>query len=97
MSAVIESESSPVTFDFDTSMNILGPKSENKVLTSTPLYFSSLKELPGQEAAILSYIDPLVAVVVGVVILGEPLNWQQMAGGLMILGFTLWNELDISK
>lgn len=61
------------------------------------LYFSSLKELPGQEAAILSYIDPLVAVVVGVVILGEPLNWQQMAGGLMILGFTLWNELDTSK
>ena len=26
------------------------------------LYFSSLKELPGQKAAILSYIDPLVAV-----------------------------------
>lgn len=61
------------------------------------LYFSSLKELPGQEAAILSYIDPLVAVIVGVVVLGEPLNWQQMAGGLMILGFTLWNELDTSK
>ena len=26
------------------------------------MYFSSLKELPGQKAAILSYIDPLVAV-----------------------------------
>ena len=58
------------------------------------LYFSSLKELPGQEAAILSYIDPLVAVVIGVLILGEPLSWQQLVGGLMILGFTLWNELD---
>ena len=57
------------------------------------LYFSSLKELPGQEAAILSYIDPLVAVVIGVVILGEPLSWQQLAGGALILGFTLWNEL----
>lgn len=57
------------------------------------LYFSSLKELPGQEAAILSYIDPLVAVVIGVLVLGEPLSWQQLVGGGMILGFTLWNEL----
>lgn len=57
------------------------------------LYFSSLKELPGQKAAILSYIDPLVAVVIGVVILGEPLNPMQFLGGALILGFTLWNEL----
>ena len=57
------------------------------------LYFTSLKELSGQEAAILSYMDPLVAVVIGVVVLGEPLSLQQMIGGAMILGFTLWNEL----
>ena len=57
------------------------------------MYFSSLKELPGQEAAILSYIDPLVAVVIGVLVLGEPLQWQQLIGGGLILGFTLWNEL----
>ena len=61
------------------------------------LYFSSLKELPGQETAILSYIDPLVAVIIGVVVLGEPLSWQQLAGGAMILGFTLWNELPSKK
>ena len=58
------------------------------------LYFSSLKDLPGQEAAILSYVDPLVAVVIGILVLKEPLSWQQLAGGLLILGFTLWNELD---
>lgn len=57
------------------------------------LYFSSLKELPGQEAAILSYIDPLAAVIIGVAVLGEPLSWQQLIGGGLILGFTLWNEL----
>ncbi len=57
------------------------------------LYFSSLKELPGQSAAILSYIDPLVAVVIGVAVLHEPLSWQQLVGGSLILGFTLWNEL----
>ena len=58
------------------------------------LYFSSLKELPGQEAAILSYIDPLVAVLVSVLILGESLAPTQLLGGLLILGFTLWNEIS---
>ena len=61
------------------------------------LYFTSLKELPGQEAAILSYVDPLVAVIIGVLVLKEPLSWQQFVGGLLILGFTLLNELDFSK
>ena len=59
------------------------------------LYFSSLRDLPGQEAAILSYVDPLVAVIIGVLVLKEPLSWQQLTGGLLILGFTLWNELDV--
>lgn len=57
------------------------------------LYFSSLKELPGQEAAILSYIDPLVAVIISVTILGEAMTVWQILGGILILGFTLWNEL----
>lgn len=61
------------------------------------LYFSSLKELSGQEASILSYIDPLVAVIIGVVLLNEPLTWQQFVGGALILGFTLWNELAPAK
>ena len=56
------------------------------------LYFSALKELKGQEAAILSYIDPLVAVLVSVTILGEGITVSQMLGGALILGFTLWNE-----
>jgi RarD protein len=57
------------------------------------LYFSSLKDLDGQEAAILSYIDPLVAVIVSVTILGESMNLVQIIGGMMILGFTLLNEI----
>ena len=60
------------------------------------LYFSSLKELPGQKAAILSYIDPLVAVVVSVTILNEEISIAQIAGGILILGFTLLNELNIN-
>lgn len=58
------------------------------------LYFSSLKELPGQKAAILSYIDPLVAVLVSVLILGESMTLMQVIGGILILGFTLWNEIS---
>ena len=57
------------------------------------LYFSALKELPGQEAAILSYIDPLTAVLVSVFVLGESMTAVQVTGGILILGFTLWNEI----
>lgn len=57
------------------------------------MYFSSLKELPGQKAAILSYIDPLVAVLISVTVLGETMSWWQVIGGVLILGFTLWNEI----
>ena len=58
------------------------------------LYFSSLKDLTGQQAAILSYIDPLVAVCISVLLLGEPMTVTQLIGGALILGFTLWNEKE---
>lgn len=58
------------------------------------LYFTALRDLPGQTAAILSYIDPLVAIVIGVVVLAEPLTLPQIIGGSLILGFTLLNELS---
>ena len=61
------------------------------------LYFSSLKELPGQKSAILSYIDPLVAVLISVVVLHEKMTVMQIIGGLLILGFTLWNEISPKK
>ncbi len=61
------------------------------------LYFSSLKDLKGQEAAILSYVDPLVAVCVSVLFLGESISLIQVLGGFMILGFTLLNEIDLKR
>lgn len=60
------------------------------------MYFSALKELPGQEVAILSYIDPLVAVIVSL-LLKETLTMAQIVGGILILGFTLLSELPIGK
>jgi len=56
------------------------------------MYFTSLKELKGQEVAILSYLDPLFAVLVSVIILGEKMNFMQVLGGIFILGFTFLNE-----
>ncbi|MBR5496423.1 MAG: EamA family transporter [Clostridia bacterium] len=61
------------------------------------MYFSSLKDLPGQEVAILSYIDPLVAVLVSVIWLDEKMSLPQIIGGVLILGFTLWCELPSKK
>lgn len=61
------------------------------------LYFSSLKELTGQKAAILSYIDPLVAVIISVTVLGESMTLMQVIGGAMILGFTLIDSISLKK
>jgi RarD protein len=58
------------------------------------LFFSSLKELRGQEVAILSYTDPLVAILTSVFILKESITLLQILGGICILAFTLYNELQ---
>ena len=61
------------------------------------LYFSALRGLPGQNAAILSYIDPLVAVLISVFWLGEGITPLEIVGGVMILGFSLLNELSMRR
>lgn len=61
------------------------------------MYFSALKDMTGQEAAILSYIDPLVAVFISAVFLHETMLPLQILGGAMVLGFTIWNELGGAK
>ncbi len=61
------------------------------------LYFTSLSNLDGQNAAILSYIDPAVSVLVSVFFLREPITWLQLLGGVMILVFAMLNELAPAK
>lgn len=61
------------------------------------LYFTSLKELPGQEAAILSYVDPIVAIIISFTIFGETMTIIQIVGGVMIIAFTIINEISINK
>ncbi len=61
------------------------------------LYFPAIRDLPGQETAILSYIDPLLACLLSVTVLGEAMGPMQLIGGVLILGFTLLNELKAKR
>ena len=61
------------------------------------LYFAALSELTGQQIVILGYIDPLVAVLISVFVLADEITLLQIIGGILILAFSLWNELIINK
>ncbi len=56
------------------------------------LYFTVLPRLRAQQAAILSYLDPLVAILLSWLLLGERLAPVQMLGGALLLGCTMLNE-----
>lgn len=57
------------------------------------MYFSAIRALPGQESSLLSYLDPIVSVLVSVLLLGEPLAPVQIVGVVLFLGFAIANEL----
>jgi len=57
------------------------------------LYFSGLHALKGQTAALLSYIDPLTAILLSALILSEKMGVLQVLGGVLILGGTMFNEV----
>ena len=61
------------------------------------LYFAALRALPAQTTAALSYIDPLSAVLMSWLILGERMTPLQIVGGVMILGATFVNEMFSRK
>ena len=56
------------------------------------LYFSSLKNLKSNTIAILSYIDPITAVLISSLFLGEKMTIFQIIGGVLILGSTFISE-----
>lgn len=57
------------------------------------LYFSSLQELKGQTIAVLSYIDPVFAIIISAVVLDERLGVLQIIGGVLILGSSFLSEV----
>lgn len=58
------------------------------------LYFSAIPKLSGQTIAAFSYIDPISAIVMSSIFLGEKMTMIQLLGGILILGTTFINELS---
>ncbi|MBQ8092564.1 MAG: EamA family transporter [Clostridia bacterium] len=56
------------------------------------LYFSSIDALPAHTVAFLSYLDPVTAVLLSVIVLHEPLTISGLAGMVLILGSTFISE-----
>lgn len=57
------------------------------------LFFSAISELPGQKAAIMTYIDPLVAVLTSALILHETILPMQILGGILVIGSAIISEI----
>lgn len=61
------------------------------------LYFTSIHALPVQSVAIFSYMDPLSALLLSALILGERLSGVQLLGALLILGGAAFGQLVRSR
>jgi drug/metabolite transporter (DMT)-like permease len=64
------------------------------------LFFSGMQKLKGQSIAMLSYVDPFVAILIAGVVLQEQMTIIQMFGGALLLGSTFVSEnqsMKISK
>ena len=59
------------------------------------VYYSAIAHVKGQQVAILSYIDPIIAVILSVALLNESITTLQLVGGLLILGSTMVNEIKL--
>lgn len=57
------------------------------------IYFSSVQKIPAQTTAVFSYIDPVTAIILSAVVLGERLDAVQLIGTFLILAATMFNEL----
>lgn len=60
-------------------------------------YFSSIGALPVQTVAVCGYLEPLAAVVLAALILGERMQPLQLCGGALILGGAIFSELSAGK
>lgn len=56
------------------------------------LYFGSLEKIPAQTAAIFSYLDPVVAILLSATLLQEGMTLAGAVGAVLILGATFVSE-----
>lgn len=58
------------------------------------LYFASMKNLKAQTIAIFSYIDPVVAIILSALLLGEKMGIAEALGAVLILCATMISEMS---
>lgn len=61
------------------------------------LLYGSLPQVSSHTAAILSYLDPMIAVIVSVLFLKEPLTVPAAVGAVLILGAAVVSEITPSR
>ncbi|MFJ5790280.1 DMT family transporter [Lysinibacillus sp. NPDC093197] len=61
------------------------------------LFFAGMEKLKGQSIAMLSYVDPFVAILVSALILQEQMTVLQMLGGTLLLASTFVSEIKLLK
>ena len=61
------------------------------------LYFSGMEGTSSQTAAVLSYLDPVTAILLSALFLHEPMGWSGVIGTVLVLGATLVSELPSGK
>ncbi len=61
------------------------------------LFFSAINKLPAQTSSVLSYIDPITAILLSTLLLSQPLSFVQICGSVLILASTFINEISSTK
>lgn len=61
------------------------------------LFFSGMENLKGQSIAMLSYVDPFVAILISAIILQEQMTLVQILGAVLLLGSTFVSEIRLLK
>lgn len=58
------------------------------------LFFLGMEKVKGQSVAMLSYVDPFVAILISAIILQEQMTFIQILGGALLLGSTFVSEIN---
>jgi drug/metabolite transporter (DMT)-like permease len=61
------------------------------------LYFRLIGDLGATTASAVNYVVPVAAVLVGVLLLGEPVTWNLAIGGLVVLASVGYAENRIAR
>ena len=61
------------------------------------LYFGGIRDVNAQTTAILSYLDPVLSILLSALILREQLDIFSVIGAVLILGSALYSELPIRE